>query len=50
VEVPRSTEAASFATMPVVVTCARRDTAPRVQRPIAPRSSQIRDAILIIDF
>jgi hypothetical protein len=50
VDVPRSAEAASFATMPVVVTCARRDTAPRVQRPIAPRRSEVRDAVLIINF
>jgi hypothetical protein len=53
VEVPRSAEASSFATMPVAVTCARRATTPRVQRPIvpvAPRRSEVRDAVLIIDF
>ena len=50
VEVPRSAETSSFATMPVAVTCARRGTTPRVQRPIAPRRSEVRDAVLIIDF
>jgi hypothetical protein len=50
VDVPRSVEASTFATMPVAVTCARRGTTPRVQRPIAPRRSEVRDAVLIIDF
>jgi hypothetical protein len=50
VEVPRSAEASTFATMPVAVTCAKRGTTPRVQRPIAPRRSEIRDAVLIINF
>jgi hypothetical protein len=50
VDVPRSAEASTFATMPVAVTCARRGTAPRVQRPIAPRRLEVRDALLIIDF
>jgi len=50
VEVPRSAEASTFATMPVTVTCARGGTAPRVQRPTAPRRIEVRDALLIIDF
>jgi hypothetical protein len=52
VEVPRSAEASTFATMPIAVTCARRGTTPRVQRPIAPppRRSEVRDAVMIIDF
>ena len=50
VDVPRSAEASAFATMPVAVTCARRGATPRVQRPIAPRRSEVRDAVLIIDF
>jgi hypothetical protein len=52
VEVPRSAEAATFATMPVAVTCARRGATPRVLRPIPPppRRSEVRDAVLIIDF
>jgi hypothetical protein len=50
VEIPGSAEASTFATMPVAVTCARRGTTPRVQRPIAPRRSEVRDAVLIIDF
>jgi len=50
VEVPRSAEGSTFATLPVAVTCARRGTTPRVQRPIAPRRSEVRDAVLIIDF
>jgi len=36
--------------MPITVTCARRGTTPRVQRPIALRRSEVRDAVLIIDF
>jgi hypothetical protein len=50
VEVPRSAEASTFATMPVAVTCAKRGATPRVQRPVAPRRSTVRDAVLIIDF
>jgi hypothetical protein len=50
VEVPRSAEASSFATLPVAVTCAKRGTMPRVQRPLAPRRSEVRDAVLIINF
>ena len=50
VEVPRSAEASTFATMPVAVTCATRGTTPRVQRPIAPRRRDVRDAVLIINF
>lgn len=50
VDVPRSADASTFATMPVAVTCARRGVAPRVQRPIAPRRSEVGDALLIINF
>ena len=51
VDVPRSAEASTFATMPVAVTCARRGAAARVQRPIGPRRrSEVRDAVLLIDF
>jgi branched-subunit amino acid ABC-type transport system permease component len=50
VDVPQSAEAATFATMTVTVICARRGTTPRVQRPVAPRRSEVRDAVLIIDF
>jgi hypothetical protein len=50
VDVPRSAEASIFATMPVSVTCAKGGTTPRVQRPIAPRRSEIQDAVLIINF
>lgn len=50
VEVPQSAEASTFATLPVMVTCAKRGTTPRVERPIAPRRSEVRDALLIIDF
>ena len=50
VDVPRSAEASTFATLPVAVTCARGGTAPRVQRPIAPRRVEVGDALLIIDF
>jgi hypothetical protein len=50
VDVPRSVEPSTFAIMPVAVTCARRSAAPRVQRPSAPRRSEVRDAVLLIDF
>jgi hypothetical protein len=50
VDVPRSAEASTFATMPIAVTCARRGTPPRVQRPIAARRREVRDAVLVIDF
>ena len=50
VEVPRSAEASTFATVPVALTCAKRGATPRVQRPIAPRRNEVRDALLIIDF
>jgi hypothetical protein len=53
VEVPRSAEASSFTTMPVAVTCATGGVTPRVQRSIAPgapRRSEVRDAVLTINF
>jgi hypothetical protein len=50
VDVPRSAEASIFATFPVTVTCARGVAVARVQRPIAPRRTEVRDALLIIDF
>ena len=53
VEVPRSAEASTFATMPVVVTCAKGCVTPRVQHsigPSAPRRSDVRDAVLTINF
>jgi len=50
VDVPRSAETSTFATIPVAVTCARGATAPRVQRPSAPRRVEVRDALLIINF
>jgi predicted lipoprotein len=50
VEVPRSAQASTFATIPVAVTCARRGAAARVQRPPVPRRSEVRDAVLLIDF
>jgi len=53
VDVPRSADASRFATMPVAVTCAKGGATPRVQRPIAsiaPRRSEVRDAVLIINF
>ena len=53
VDVPRSANASTFTTMPVGVTCAKGGVTPRVQRPIAPsapRRSEVRDAVLIIDF
>jgi hypothetical protein len=53
VDVPRSAEVSTFMTMPVAVTCARGGATPRVQRPIAssaPRRSEVRDVVLIINF
>ncbi len=47
---PRQAEAASFSTLPVAVSCVRGRVTPRVQRPAAPRRSEIRDAVLVIDF
>jgi hypothetical protein len=50
VDVPRSAAASTFATMPVALICTRGIT-PRVQRPIAPpHRTEVRDALLIIDF
>jgi hypothetical protein len=50
VDVPRSAEVSTFATMAVAVTCTSRGAAARVQRPIAPRRTEVRDAVLLIDF
>jgi len=50
VDVPQSAAASTFATVPVLLTCAKRGPTPRVQRPIAPHHSEVRDAVLIIDF
>jgi predicted lipoprotein len=50
VDSPRSAEASTFATMPVAVTCARHGAAARVQRPPVPRHSDVRDAVLTINF
>jgi len=53
VDVPRSAESSTFASMPVTVTCAKGGATPRVQHPnapIAPRRSEVRDAVLIINF
>jgi len=53
VDVPRSAEASIVATMPVSVSCAKGGATPRVQRPIAPvapRRSEVQDAVLIINF
>ncbi len=47
---PRQAEPSHFSTLPVAVTCARGRVAPRVQRPAAPRRSEVRDAVLVIDF
>lgn len=49
VDVPRSADSSSFATMPVSVTCAKGGSTPRVQRPVSPRT-EVRDAVLIINF
>ena len=50
IDVPRTAEAANMSTMPVAVTCARRGASARVQRPSSPRRSEVRDAVLRIDF
>jgi len=50
VDVPPLADASIFATFPVTLTCARRGTSPRVQRPIAPQRSEVQDAVLIINF
>jgi hypothetical protein len=50
VDVPRSAQTSIYATLPVGVTCVKGRAAPRVQRPPAPRRSEARDAVLIINF
>ena len=50
VDVPLSTPASNLATFPVTLTCARRGTTPHLQRPVAPRRSDVHDAVLIIEF
>ena len=47
---PRQAEPSRFSTLPVAVSCARGRVTPRVQRPAAPRRSEVRDAVLVIDF
>lgn len=47
---PRQAEPSQFSTLPVAVSCARGRVAPRVQMPAAPRRSDVRDAVLTIDF
>ena len=50
VDSPHQAEPSRFSTLPVAVTCARGRVTPRVQRPAAPRRSEVRDAVLVIDF
>jgi hypothetical protein len=50
VDVPRSAESSTFATMTVSVTCANGSATPRVERPIAPQRIEVHDAVLVIDF
>jgi hypothetical protein len=51
VNVPRAVEPGMFPELPVAVACARRGgAAPRLQRPAAPRRSEMRDAVLVINF
>jgi hypothetical protein len=50
VNVPRQVPALALATMPVAVGCARGGAAPRVQRPVALPHSEVRKAVLIINF
>ena len=51
VNVPRAIEPGMFPVLPVALACARRGgAAPRLQRPDAPRRSEVRDAVVIIDF
>jgi hypothetical protein len=51
VAVANAVEPQFFSTLPVAVTCARRGASARVQRPsLSPRRSEVRDAVLVIDF
>ena len=50
VNAPREAEPSHFSTLPIAVNCARGRVTPRVQRPAAPRRSDVRDAVLVIDF
>jgi hypothetical protein len=51
VNVPRVVDPEMFPVLPVAVACARRGgAAARVQRPIEARRSEMRDAVLLINF
>jgi hypothetical protein len=50
VNAPRSAEPSTLAILPVAVACAKGTVAPRVQRPGAPRRTEVRDALVVIDF
>jgi hypothetical protein len=50
VDVPSAVERSRLPTLPVAVTCARGVAGARVQRPAVPRRSEVRDAVLTIDF
>jgi len=50
VSAPRQAEASQFSLLSVAVTCARGRVAPRVQVPAVPRRSEVRDAVLVINF
>jgi hypothetical protein len=50
VDAPQSAEASTFAIMPVTVSCANGAATPRIQRPTALLRSEVRGAVLIINF
>ena len=50
VSAPRQAAASQFSLLPVAVTCSRGRVVPRVQRPVEPRRSESRDAVLVINF
>lgn len=50
IDAARLVEPAGVARLPVAVTCTRRGAAARVPRAAAPRRSEMRGAVLVIDF
>ena len=50
IDVPRAAERSVFPSFPVKVTCARHGAAARVQHPPTPHRSDLRDAVLLINF
>jgi len=50
VAVVSAAEPGLISTLPITVRCARRGAAARIERPAPPRRSEVRDAVLVINF